>query len=219
MMHVLKWSLLGILAVVAVVGAAAIGATWMTASEVPAAATEPLPVLYEAPDFTLTDQDGEAFRSRELDGQVWVADFIFTDCPTICPVLSSHMASLQDWLKQRDLAERVHLVSISVDPENDTPAVLREFAETHGADFDHWTFLTATADDGEAGPRDRIWRLVEQGFKLPVAENAPGAEMPIMHSPKLVLVDAKGQIRGYYAGTTPKGQENLRADLRAVLNQ
>lgn len=218
-----KWiTTIATLLVLACVGAA-LGATWLTGTLPPPfadrpteASTDPLPELYQAPAFSLTNQHGETVTDKDLAGRIWVGDFIFTRCPTVCPVLTSRMAKLQNWLDQQPGGGRVQLVSFSVDPAHDTPQVLREFAQKHEADFDRWHFLTATEREG-ASPQDRIWRLVEDGFKLPVGENERDAPMPIMHSSKMVLVDASGQIRGYYGGTSDRGQQELRRALSRLL--
>ena len=156
-----------------------------------------------APSFTLTDQNGEAFGSASLAGTPWVADFVFTRCPAICPVLSRSMARVQDATEA--VAGETRFVSISVDPEHDTPEVLAAYAERHGADPDRWSLLT--------GERAEVWSLIRDGFKLMVAENPSDLSNPIAHTPKLVLVDAGGQVRGYYDGTVPEEVSALERDL------
>ena len=197
--------------------AAAIGATWLTeggagdrAAGLNREASDALPNLGKIPDFALTNQDGETVTDDQLRGRLWVADFIFTRCPSICPILSTNLARVQRWLEDQPGGDAVRLVSFSVDPEHDRPAVLRQFGRRHEADFSRWHFLTGPS-------RARMWRLSEAGFKLPVAENPPDATMPIMHSGKFVLVDASGRIRGYYGGTQSSGIEKLKDDLKQLL--
>lgn len=159
----------------------------------------------QAPVFLLTDQDGETFRSSELEGKVWMADFFFTRCRTICPVLTQKMLEVQEALAAET---GYHLVSISVDPEHDTAEVLREFAREKGADPERWTFLT--------GDRDYIYDLVRKGFLSPVSEDGT-EEMPIIHSPRIALVDREGYFRGFFNAMDDEQVAALIAEARALL--
>lgn len=167
------------------------------------------PVFYDVPAFELIDQNEQPFGSDDLKGKVWVADFMFTRCSGICPMLSANMKALQDELKTKPYWDRVRLVSISVDEEHDTPAILREYAERFDAEPGHWVFLT--------GPRERVWPLIEDGFKLVVGEAADNAAMPFDHSGKFALVDARGRVRAYHDGTDPASRAALIADLETLL--
>jgi protein SCO1/2 len=169
------------------------------------------PVLGTLPDFALVDQDTEEFGSDELRGKVWVADFVFTRCPDMCPMLTSVMARVQRQLTGDPALEDVRLVSISVDPEHDTPARLAAYAEKHGADRGRWAFLT--------GPRQEIWLLSRDGFRLAVGEAPGSAEAPIFHSDKFVLADREGRIRGYYDALDQKAQLALMRDIRIVASE
>ena len=170
-----------------------------------------LPVLYDLPAFELTNQNEEPFGSADLKGKVYVTDFMFTRCNGICPMLSKNMQAVQEALKNEPGWEDVRLVSISVDAGHDTPAVLREYARRYGAEPGHWTFLT--------GPREKVWPLASEGFKLVVGE-APGNEvMPFNHSPKFVLVDRQGRVRAYHNGTSAEGREALIEDVRRLLKE
>jgi len=168
-------------------------------------------VLATVPDFSLIDQRGADFRSAELRGQIWVANFIFTRCTSMCPILTGEMLDLQARMAADPVGNRVRLVSFSVDPEHDRPAVLADYAASHGADPEHWTFAT--------GERDEIWELSTRGFKLAVGEEPQGADDPLFHSDRLVLVDAAGRIRGYYSGMESGGVDALVADLYAVAGE
>jgi protein SCO1/2 len=167
-----------------------------------------LPVLGVLPAFSLTERSGRMVTRNDLMGRPWVADFIFTRCTGICPLLSARMAGLQESLAGRP---DVKLVSISVDPQWDTPEVLARYADRHGADPDQWLFLT--------GEWDAIRKLVGEGFKLGVSR-AKAGEVPdgelVTHSERLVLVDGQGRIRGYYHGTEDDSVEKLEADLQRV---
>jgi protein SCO1/2 len=173
------------------------------ASEPPSA-----PVLGTLPDFALVDQEGSGFGSDELRGTVWIADFIFTRCPDMCPMLSSVMARVQRQLARDPAFADVRLVSISVDPEHDTPERLAAYAAKYGAEPDRWFFLT--------GERQAIWRLSKEGFRLAVGESPRGADAPLFHSDKFVLADRAGRIRGYYDATDQEALLALMRDLRGV---
>ena len=141
-----------------------------------------LPHLGWVPPFTLTAESGEAFGTAQLKHKVWVANFIFTRCPMICPEFTARMAQIQE--RSRDL----QLVSFSVDPDYDTPAVLDAFAKTHGAKRERWRYLT--------GPVDAIEKVVVDGMKQPI--DRAGNSDSTVHGTYFVLLDGKSDIRGYY---------------------
>jgi protein SCO1/2 len=172
---------------------------------------EPPPVLSQLPEFSLVGADGKPYGSSELRGQVYVANFFFTSCRSICPAIMQGMRRLQDGFAQRNI-EGVRLVSISVDPEHDTPEVLGEYAKGMGVDPLRWTLLT--------GDPEQVRRLVVDGFKTPVIPPAPGGPGPIdiAHTGKLVLVDGAGRIRGYY-GTDELGLDEVYNRAQHVLRQ
>jgi cytochrome oxidase Cu insertion factor (SCO1/SenC/PrrC family) len=144
-------------------------------------------------DFALTERDGRTVRKADLLGKVWVASFVFTRCTGPCPQVTTTMARLQS-----DLAadgKDIQLVTFTVDPDHDPPAELARYAENFHADPLRWWFLTGSEAD--------IYKLLREGFRVPVEQNAgedrrPGNE--VMHSPRLVVVDRKGHVRGYYLG-------------------
>lgn len=170
--------------------------------------SEPPPVLGHAPDFALTNRDGRTIRNADLAGRPWIANFVFTRCAMSCPVLTARMSRLN-----RDLPDDldIHLVSFSVDPEHDTPAVLARYAESYSAP-DRWLFLT--------GGRDEMLRLIVDGFKLALDPSPPpgmaSEKEPILHSTRFMLVDGQGDIRGYYDGMSEEAMEGLERDLRAL---
>jgi len=156
---------------------------------------EPPPVLFQVPDFALQDQDGQPFTLASMRGKVWVAGFIFTTCPSVCPKISRAMLDLQRRYARNGV--EVELVSFTVDPENDTPAVLQRYAEHLGADQDHWRFVT--------GDRAAMEALVVAGFKTAMDRRDGPVDMyDIAHSEKLVLIDPEGGIRGFYGVRRPK---------------
>ena len=172
---------------------------------------EPPPVLSQLPEFTLIDQEGRPYGSADLKGQVYIASFFFSRCPSICPALMHNVLKLQEGFSARGI-EGVRLVSITVDPENDTPPVLQEYGRLLKADPARWTFLT--------GPRDTVEALVVSGFKTPMdrEETPPGSAMEIAHTGKVVLVDGAGRIRGYYS-TDEMGLDEVFNRAQHVLKQ
>jgi protein SCO1/2 len=149
----------------------------------------PPPVLGTLPAFELVDPHGKPFGSADLRGQVYVASFFFTRCPSVCPLLMTRMKQLQDRFRAGDI-RGIHVVSITVDPANDTPEVLRDAEPRYGVDEARWTLLT--------GPPDRVRALCVDGFHVPGFEQAYRGEGDIPHTTKVVLVDREGRIRGYY---------------------
>jgi|GEM_PF-27337 len=170
-----------------------------------------LRVLANVPAFEMTDKDFSRFGTKQLKGKVWITNFIFTRCPTICPRMTSSMAEVQFRLMQSAIFDEVKLVSITVDPEHDTPEVLAARADIAQMHSDNWHWLT----EGH----EMIWSLIKDGFHLPVAENTPEAEMPIMHSQKFVLVDRQLRIRGYYDGLSEEGTKNLLRDIFELVKE
>jgi cytochrome oxidase Cu insertion factor (SCO1/SenC/PrrC family) len=170
-------------------------------------------VLGTLPAFALTDQTGHPFGTRELAGKVWVSDFIFTACQEACPLLSQRMQELAR--RTRQLGPDFHLVSISVDPERDTPARLAEYAARYGASPVRWSFLT--------GPAAALEEAVTGGFKVGMGREAVtpdggGATFwEIFHGENLVLVDRRLRIRGYFPAT-PEGLDRLVEAIGRVAN-
>ena len=161
------------------------------------------------PDFALVSQTGDSVRLADLRDQVWVADFIFTNCASTCPMMTTQLQRLE-----RALAGQsgFRLVSFSVDPERDTPEKLAEYAAGYGARPERWLFLT--------GDKHGIRRLSIEGFHLAVDDPSPeevarGAEA-VLHSTRLVLVDGDGRIRGYYDGTDDAAVQKLGDDVRRL---
>jgi protein SCO1/2 len=162
--------------------------------------------LGPSPAFSLVDQEGRTVTDAGFRGSVLVVDFFFTSCRTVCPLQTSRMAQVQ---KRLGDTPGVHLISFSVDPETDTPPVLKEYAGRYGAQLDRWSFLTGTPEsmDEVVGG---YWQIVE---RIPRPD---GAGFDIAHSERFVLVDRAGQIRGFYK-TDEGGLNHLMTDLDGVL--
>lgn len=179
---------------------------WLRHVEVSALRHRTVSSYGTVPSFQLVNQNGHPFGSAQLAGKIWIADFVFTSCPGPCPMISSRMSELQKPLEKTD----VHLVSFTVDPEKDTPEVLRSYAERLRADPGRWDFLT--------GAKLAIYRLSHDGFKLAVSDGSEEAGVPV-HSTRMVLVDRHGQIRGYYEAVEPDSITKLLADTNHLLRE
>ncbi|ADO68150.1 SCO family protein [Stigmatella aurantiaca] len=170
--------------------------------------SEPLPKLGTLPDFTFTRENGTPWGLSQLRGHPFVANFIFTRCPTICPAFTRRMAHVQ---KQTDAAgPALQLVSFSVDPTYDTPARLAEYAQKHGANPARWSFLT--------GDYARLKDTVVQGFRISMGrESMDEADvMGIFHGNHFVLVDATGEIRGYYDSSDDEAFARMLKDVERL---
>ena len=161
-----------------------------------------LPVVVQVPEFRFIERSGQQMGPKELLGKVWVADFIFTNCPGPCPLMTAQMHRIQERFKSSD---DLRLVSITVDPERDTLPVLREYAKKYQADAEKWFFLR--------GPRKEAHELAFKGFK-----QGSKADPLNDHSIRFALVDRLGRIRNYYDGTDEKSMERLFSDLESFLS-
>ncbi|PYJ44402.1 MAG: hypothetical protein DME80_06465 [Verrucomicrobia bacterium] len=179
---------------------------WLRQLEVNALRQRTVSSYGTVPSFQLVNQNGEPFGSAQLAGKIWIADFIYTTCPGPCPMISSRMSELQKPLEKTD----VHLVSFSVDPDKDTPQVLRSYAEKWQAEPGRWDFLT--------GPKSAIYKLSHDSFKLAVSDGSDAQGIPV-HSTRMVLVDRHGQIRGYYDATEADAVTKLVADTNHLLRE
>lgn len=168
-----------------------------------------LPVLGDGPAFRLIDQTNSEFGSQELKGKIAIINFIFTACPGTCPRQSEKMAEISKRLKSQPVRDSIRLVTITVDPEADTPEVLTKYALRYEADPSLWKFLT--------GNREEIWRLSKEGFHMPVAENPNDSLIPIAHDSKFVLIDRLGKVRGYFDALTDDGFRDLQKALDTVI--
>ena len=160
----------------------------------------PLPQLGEGPEFVLTNTANSDFGSEQLNDKVWVASFFFSRCEGPCPMLIANVAKLASEFKYN---QRVALASISVDPEYDTPKVLKEYAAKFHADPRSWHFLT--------GEKEKIVEILNEGLKIGTLKD------PKYHTTYLVLLDKENNIRGYYDGTDSEMIDILAADIKKLL--
>lgn len=152
---------------------------------------DPLAPIAELPAFSLTDHTGTPYGRASLDGRVTIVNFIFTSCPDVCPVLSTHMSEIQTHYAANDA---VRLLSVSVDPANDTPEVLSAYAARFGADAARWRFVTGDANAMQTVVVDGFKQLLE---RLPPEQGAATSAPTILHGERFVLVDRKGRIRAF----------------------
>ena len=160
-------------------------------------------------EFSFVDQEGNVFGSKQLDDKIYVAEYFFTTCGTICPIMNAQMARVQTAF-QNNLD--VQIVSFTVDPETDTVEQMKRYAQMHNANNKQWHFLT--------GKKEDLYKLARTNFfilKPAEAENQGDAGSDFIHTNNFVLVDRNKQIRGYYDGTSEKEVEQLIADIQKLL--
>lgn len=159
--------------------------------------------------FSFLDQNGKAFGSEQLEGKIYVAEFFFTTCGTICPIMNAQMTRVQEAFKSN---LNVQIVSLTVDPEIDTVAQMKRYAQMHNANEKQWHFLT--------GKKEDLYKLARTSFfvlKPAEAENQGDAGSDFIHTNNFVLVDKDKQIRGYYDGTSEKEVDQLILDIEKLL--
>jgi protein SCO1/2 len=169
-----------------------------------------LPKLGHVAPFSLVRESGQPYGTADLAGKVWVGDFVYLGCTESCPMLTTRMSGLQRRIAEEESrlggSLPVRLVSITVDPQNDTTQRLSEYATRWGADPKRWAFATGSSSD--------IQHVVADGFKIAYGKADDGAgAFEIMHGNWFVLVDAEGDIRGYYSTDRPQEMAALTADL------
>ena len=161
-----------------------------------------LPIIGQIPSFDLIDQNGESFTLENVKGNVWLADFIFTTCAGPCPIMTERMSTVQHDLIDID---KLKFVSFTVNPDYDTPEVLKKYAKRYDADISTWSFVT--------GKYEQIQELIANGFKMGDEEEI------VFHSTRFALVDHEGNLRGYYSGTEPMDHENLTRDIHSLVKK
>ena len=163
------------------------------------------PPIAAVPDFSFTTQEGKILTKADLLGKVWVANFIFTRCQGPCPIMTSHMAELAGKVSK---APNVKLVSVSVDPLNDTPEVLAKYASNIHADPAQWIFLT--------GPIKEVASFAQQGMKQSLVIEEGSAPT---HSTRFMVVDPAGMIRTSHDGNDPELVQKLLIDIGNLLRE
>jgi protein SCO1 len=173
---------------------------------------KPLLIYGQVADFSLTNQNNEIISMENLRGKIWIADVIFTRCPLQCIRMTKRMRELQEALPND---KRIRLVSVTADPQSDTPEVFKKYAQQYGADQSRWHLLT--------GARAEINRLVVEGLKLVIYEKKPEErEVPadlFLHSTKFVLVDQQGRVRGWFDGENPASKPEIIRAVKTLLRE
>lgn len=164
---------------------------------------------FTVPPFNFIDENGQPFTDKDVEGRVLIVDFFFTRCTSICPKMSIQMQQLQLQLDHPQYQD-VLLLSHTVDPENDTPEVLKAYSKRLEADPKRWKFLTGNAPD--------IYRQGNMGYLLSASADSSAAEQ-FVHSPQFVLVDKRHHIRGMYDGTNTDAMRDLMVDLKMLLQE
>ncbi len=160
-----------------------------------------------APFFRMAYGPGDTLSAHDLQGKVYVVNFIFTHCGSICPQLSETFRQIQETFHNDP---RVLLVSFTIDPERDSFAVLKQYGQRYGAMQGKWYFLR--------GDTSTVWRLAQEGFKVPVVYTPEGGHgFEFTHTQLLVLVDGQGMIRGYYSGLDKEAVQRLYDDMGRLL--
>jgi protein SCO1 len=166
-------------------------------------------IWHTIPEFQLIDQNGDSLDRGYIEGHITVVDFFFTSCRTICPKMTRQMKTLI-WLLEGEYFKEVRYLSISVDPEYDTPEILSEYITNMELKTDQWALTT--------GVKDEIYDLGVHGFFLTTQEDLALAGN-FLHSEKFVLVDKDGHIRGYFDGTSPDEIRDLSEDVKMLIGE
>ena len=167
-----------------------------------------IPKFGFVPNFTFDERSGGVVTKDDLYGEVWIADFIFSNCGGGCPSMSENMLKLQAEFAN---TPKIRLVSFTVDPDRDSVESLSEYANAYGAKKEKWLFLT--------GKKKFMYSLIQKGFRLPVDPNLGTDDEPILHSIYFVLVDKRGYLRGYYDSSNEKELVKLVTDARTLLQK
>jgi protein SCO1/2 len=163
--------------------------------------------VHTIPDFKLQNQANETITLNDIKGKVVIADFFFSTCQTICPVMSSQMTRVQEAFKTND---EVVLLSHSIDPETDSVQIMAAYAKKYQAIPGKWHLLT--------GPKEELYRMAHQGYALSAVEDNTDPQ-GFIHSDKMVLVDKLGRIRGYYSGVDPLKVDTLILETKILLSE
>jgi protein SCO1/2 len=161
--------------------------------------------VHLVPSFAFTDQNGHKLTDRDLDGKIYVAEFFFTTCQSICPIMNNY---LSDIYKKFSGEKDVEFLSFTVDPETDSVPALKSYADRHGVVDDRWHFLTGEAKD--------IYRLARKGYLL---DDGGKNEDEFVHTQKFALVDKGKRIRGFYDGTDSLEMVKLEQDIKLLLQE
>ncbi len=164
-------------------------------------------VYHTIPDFSLINQDSLPITNKTYEGKIYVADFFFTTCPTICPVMKKQMLRVYEKYKENT---KIGILSHTIDPRHDSVKNLKEFANRLGIDGNMWNFVT--------GDKSKIYELGEKSYYITAGEDSTAAG-GIIHSGAFILVDTKRRVRGIYDGTKETDVTKLIKDMEVLLNE
>ena len=156
-------------------------------------------------DFSLTNQNGETISEQFYDNKIYVADFFFTTCPTICPIMTENMFYIQE----KTINEEILLASFSVTPKIDSVSQLKKYAIKKGVDDKKWNLLT--------GDKKEIYELARKSY-LVAKDDGDGGKYDMIHTENFVLIDKERRIRGFYDGTNNEEMDKLLADIKILQN-
>ena len=161
--------------------------------------------FHKIKSFEFLNQNGEIISEKDYEGFIYVADFFFTTCPSICPIMTDNMVKIQNYVKDK---KKVKLLSFSVTPEIDSVPVLKEYSINKGVNDKYWNLLT--------GDKSKIYSLARKSF-LVVKENGKSTSHDMIHTESFVLVDREKRIRGFYDGTDDKDIQTLKKDIDILI--
>jgi protein SCO1 len=160
---------------------------------------------WDVQSFSFKDQNDEAFGSEDLKGKVWMADFIFTNCETVCPPMTAHMAKLQQMAKEENV--NVDFVSFSIDPKRDDAEARTKFGENYDADFSSWHFVGGYS-------QEEIEKFAKESFKTPVTADPKSDQF--IHATSFFLVDQNGKVVSRYDGVENTPYEQIVKDIKKL---
>jgi protein SCO1/2 len=164
-------------------------------------------VYHTIPDFSFVNQDNQTITNKNYEGKIYVADFFFTTCPTICPIMKKQMLRVYEKFKENP---KVGILSHSIDPRHDSVQVLKEYAARLGVKSKMWNFVT--------GEKTKIYEIGEKSYYVTAGEDSTAAG-GIIHSGAFILVDTKHRVRGVYDGTKETDVTKLLKDMDVLLNE
>ena len=163
-------------------------------------------IYHTIPHFEFTNQEGKIISDKNTEGNIYVANFFFSTCKTVCPKMNEQVYRVQEAFKGN---KDIHFLTFTVDPENDTVEALAQYAKTMKADNSKWWFLT--------GPKDSIYQLAREGFLVPASLGETAGDF--FHSQDLILIDKEKRMRGIYDGTTIAEVDTLIDEIKVLLKE
>lgn len=164
-------------------------------------------VFHTIPDFAFINQDSLPITNKTYEGKIYITDFFFTTCPTICPVMKKQLLRVYEKYKENP---KVGILSHTIDPRHDSVQVLKEYATRLGIEGNMWNFVT--------GDKSKIYKLGEKSYYITAGEDSTAAG-GIIHSGAFILVDTKRRVRGIYDGTKETDVTKLIKDMEVLLNE